>query len=557
MSYTDEQLKKTLLPELKIIAKQLGIPYTKVKKADLIQKIIEKNRVEKTDTEQDELFKKIKKILKKYIKLNLDTVSNNSALKYLSTKITADEYKKVIDRKPDVIKYIKKIHTKYHVPGEDSEEEYKAKNNKNVVFKDLSERDNSDKIDRRFIDTVIRRSKRAIDKYIKENPNANEQNIFDHLSTTVSDNKYKIIEQYKPHLVEYIKKDKANSDKRQVISEDEISEDAISEDEVVKKDIPKDIKNYTVAKLKEHLKNIGVTESLKGKLKSDFLRYAESDRCDPDKGNFCKGEYEVCDIRNNICVFEEDIPSRKGLKKYEYNGYTVYGTDDQLSKIKKGKSVNTISEADITDTMITFIKTSKEKISNIKLFNHIKDTFNLTDSLKKIEEKFYPFLKLLYKDVKQSNIGYNCVDGKCILTKDKNTIKYATIEECSEKCKEKKSYFACDDKVNKCVAVSLDEAEYKTKSECKEYCGVSVQPEPEEPKKHKVIKVKVDEDIYGKKFIVQGDKTITLKDIKELEKKSKLVKEIDDIMTTSILYDNELDKHNLAMMKCLGLILVS
>jgi len=470
MSYTDEQLKKTLLPELKIIAKQLGIPYTKVKKADLIQKIIGKSRVEKTDTDQDELFKKIKKILKKYIKMNLDTVSNNSALKYLSTKITADEYKKVLDRKPDVIKYIKKTHSKYH-------------------------------------------------------------------------------------------EKEAKSDKRQVISEDEISEDAISEDEVIKKDIPKDIKNYTVAKLKEHLKNIGVTESLKGKLKSDFLRYAESDRCDPDKGNFCKGEYEVCDIRNNICVFEEDIPSRKGLKKYEYNGYTVYGTDEQLSKIKKGKSVNTISEADITDTMITFIKTSKEKISNIKLFNHIKDTFNLSDSLKKIEEKFYPFLKLLYKDVKQSNIGYNCVDGKCTLTKDKNTIKYSTIEECSEKCKEKKEekkeYFACDDKVNKCVAVSLDEAEYKTKSECKEYCGVSVQPEPEEPKKRKVIKVKVDEDIYGKKLFVRGDKTIILKDIKELEKKSKLVKEIDNIMTTSILYDNELDKHNLAMMKCLGLILVS
>lgn len=625
MSYTDEQLKKMLLPEIQKIAKGLGLSYSRVKKADLIQKIVQNQPAEQIETDDDILsrakselkkyiklnhgtlsvkssfehlssqfkpgeYKKIekhkdqlkkyikevwdkyeektdedlddiKKTLKKYIKFNLDTVNVKSAFKYLSTKLTAEEYKKAQANKPELKKYIESVWEKEYKPKDESKPVEREPKLKTVGFQGLKETDTSEKVDKRNIQDVLEKAREIVEKYMKKHPEATEKMVLERLSNKLTDFEYNLAKQYKDQII------------------------------VIKSTKKEDVKKYTVVQLKEHLKKIGVTEPLRGKLKADFVRYSESDRCDPEKGTLCKGDYEVCDIRNNLCVFEEDIPLRKGLKKYEYNGYTVYGTDEQISKIKKEKStlvsVDMLSEDDIIDTMITFIKTYKEKISNVKLIEHLKKTFDLSDSLKKIEEKFYPFLKSLYKDVKQSNIGYKCVDGVCILTRDRNAIKYSTVEECKLDCAEKKvvekqNYFACHE--NKCVAVSLDEAEYKTKSECREECGFempaskqkdTVKPKKEQPAdnrlmilgekgvvlkeidkiKPRIIKREID-DFTGKKSIIHDDKKIHLRDVKEPEK-TKVVKEIDNIIHTNILYDNEIDKHTLALMKCLGLILVS
>ena len=77
----------------------------------------------------------------------------------------------------------------------------------------------------------------------------------------------------------------------------------------------------------------------------------------------------------------------------------------------------------------------------------------------------------------------------------------------------------------------------------------------EKPKVKKMFKVEI-EETTGEKTIIHGNKKIAMKSVKEPEK-PKLVKELDSIMYTGIFYDNEIDKRSLAIMKCLGLIMVS
>jgi hypothetical protein len=555
MSYTDEQLKKMLLPDIKIIAKELGIPYTRIKKADLIQKILDKQQ---PSEREDDILSKAKRVLKKYIKLNINNedASVKKALNHLATELNENDFKKIEKQKDQLKTYIKETWKKY----EEKEDE------------------------------IISKIKQILKKYINLNAETLTVNsALKHLSSKLTEDEYKRVETHKKELKQYIEKTWEKEKQQAPVKEKKIK--------VVKPKQGEDLKKYTIAQLKDHLKNIGVTESLKGRLKADILRYTQSDRCYPEKNEMCSGENEVCDLRNNLCVLEKDIPS-KGLKKYEYNGYTIYGTKEQLSGIQKmtekatTHSVDVLTEDSITDTMISFIKTTDGKISNIKLLEHLKNTFALSDSLKKIEEKFYPFLKALYSDVKKSNIGYECVNGICSLTRDKKSIKYSTIEECKKGCKkqerreERKDYFACVD--NKCVAVPLDEAEFKTNDECRDYCLDELQPPEtkirsdqkkietsddrlivrgeqgitlqdiktlEKPKVKKMFKVEI-EETTGEKTIIHGNKKIAMKSVKEPEK-PKLVKELDSIMYTGIFYDNEIDKRSLAIMKCLGLIMVS
>ena len=427
MTYSTEQLNKMLLPQVKSIAKAIGIKITNVKKKDLISLIIDKQN-------EEDLFKKSKKILKKHIKSNIgnETVSVKSAIEFLSTQLSESEKKEIEQMKVELKSYIKKIWNKY----EQLEE------------------------------------------------------------------KEPVIDQQKSDLVTQLKEPVVNHQKS-------------------------DFKKYTVAQLKEKMKEIGINEPLKGRLKEELIRYAQSDRCYPSNGVFCK-EGEVCDIRNNLCVLEGDIPSKKDLKKYEHNGYVVVGTDAQLDKIRTKSSgekdpLDSVNEDSVTNLIITFIQNSTGRVTNVQLFNKIKEAFNLDVDLYKIQKKFDSFLKTLYKDVKSKNIGYSRKNGVCALTRDVSSIEYPTIEQCKKdstvECKENKcvknetgysteteerNYFAC--KENKCVRVALDEAEYKTQSDCEDNCKrvkneAEYSTETEERnyfacKKNKCVRVPEDEAEY-------------------------------------------------------------
>jgi hypothetical protein len=537
MTYTNEQLNKMLLPQLKIIAKELGIPTRNVRKSDLIARIFEMNEEKKGD---DDILEKSKKILKKYIKsYQDDDISVNTALKHLSSKLTDAEKEQIESIRKELKKYIKQKWYEYEEKkaaaksSEKKEEEKKKEDKKEAVAKSSEKKE------------AVAKSSEKKEAVAKSSEKKE--------AVAKSSEKKEAVA-------------KSSEKKEDVAKSSEKKEEKKKEE----KASTTEIKKYTVAKLKEYLVNIGVKESLRGKLKADFTRYANGDRCYPDKGEFCEKDGEVCDIRNNLCVLKEDIPVKKELKKYEYNGYVIYGTDEQLKVLKKKttkmleKSLDDIREEDITDVIITFINSSTERISNVVLVNKIKESFGLESSLADIQNKFFPFLKSLYKDVKDRKIGYSCENGICRLTRDVSSIKYKTIEECKEKCKklmkDTSTYFACVE--NKCTKVAQEEAEYKSQTDCDENCDIKptspvVKKNSEDMyniilKEFKDLeKPKFDEDIE----IMYNDKKITLNYSIKL-KKPKLVKEVDSIMYTGIFYE-DMDKRKLNLMKCLGLVLLS
>jgi len=464
MTYSTEQLNKMLLPQVKSIAKAIGIKITNVKKTDLISLIIDKQN-------EEDLFKKSKKILKKHIKSNIgnETVSVKSAIEFLSTQLSESEKKEIEQMKVELKSYIKKIWNKY----EQLEE------------------------------------------------------------------KEPVIDQQKSDLVTQLKEPVVNHQKS-------------------------DFNKYTVAQLKEKMKEIGINEPLKGRLKEELIRYAQSDRCYPSNGVFCK-EGEVCDIRNNLCVLEGDIPSKKDLKKYEHNGYVVVGTDAQLDEIRAKSSggkdpLDSVNEDSVTNLIITFIQNSTGRVTNVQLFNKIKEAFNLDVDISKIQVKFDSFLKTLYKEVKSKKIGYSCKNGVCALTRDVSSIEYPTIEQCKDECKkestveckenkcvkneagystetDERNYFAC--KENKCVIVPLDEAEYKTQSDCEDEC---------------YNKKKVKLSTQDNRVMVLNDQKIILDDFKDLDSPA-LVNEVNRLLYPGIFYDEDVNQQKLKLMKCMGLIL--
>jgi len=132
--------------------------------------------------------------------------------------------------------------------------------------------------------------------------------------------------------------------------------------------------------LLDHLEKKGISHILsKNKTVEKLKAYAKSERCDLDKNILCSDDELVCDIRNNACLNEEDLPKRNykiskiGNKKI---GGETDVLDKKLTKQKKEKQPESIDYSKLKIPELREILKKKGINTKYRGFDNKKDLIN-------------------------------------------------------------------------------------------------------------------------------------------------------------------------------------
>jgi hypothetical protein len=132
--------------------------------------------------------------------------------------------------------------------------------------------------------------------------------------------------------------------------------------------------------LLDHLEKKGISHLLsKNKTVEKLKAYAKAERCDLDKNILCSDDELVCDIRNNACLNEEDLPKRNykiskiGNKKI---GGETDVLDKKLTKQKKEKQPESIDYSKLKIPELREILKKKGINTKYRGFDNKKDLIN-------------------------------------------------------------------------------------------------------------------------------------------------------------------------------------
>jgi hypothetical protein len=132
--------------------------------------------------------------------------------------------------------------------------------------------------------------------------------------------------------------------------------------------------------LLDHLEKKGISHILsKNKTVEKLKAYAKAERCDLDKNILCSDDELVCDIRNNACLNEEDLPKRNykiskiGNKKI---GGETDVLDKKLTKQKKEKQPESIDYSKLKIPELREILKKKGINTKYRGFDNKKDLIN-------------------------------------------------------------------------------------------------------------------------------------------------------------------------------------